>query len=171
MLILRGKSFALSAGGRVKPANRFYACLGARSGKMSLGKCRYLWPNQTGWSVACGHADGVLRPFGRQFAVFCCVKDGLSGGGKHVFGARKRCFAAADMVFSAVNTVKKTLKRRILLHKTPLCAVTSAMSGSYVCTRFLPVFVPGGLLFFNGGLLTLQGNSMCKPPGRCGCIV
>lgn len=68
--------------------------------------------------------------------------------------------------FSAVNTVKKTLKRRILLHKTPSCAVTSAMSGSYVCTRFLPVFVPGGLLFFNGGLLTLQGNSMCKPPGR-----
>lgn len=98
--------------------------------------------------------------------MFCCVKGGLSGGGKHVFGARKRCFAAADMVFSAVNTVKKTLKRRILLHKTPLCAVTSAMSGSYVCTRFLPVFVPCGLLFFNGGLLTLQGNSMCKPPGR-----
>lgn len=68
--------------------------------------------------------------------------------------------------FSAVNTVKKTLKRRILLHKTPSCAVTSAMSGSYVCTRFLPVFAPGGILFFNGGLLTLQGNSMCKPPGR-----
>lgn len=99
MLILRGKSFALSAGGRVEPANRFYACLGARSGKMSLGKCRHLWPNQTGWSVACGHADGGLRPFGRRFAVFCCVKGGLSGGGKHVFGARKRCFAAVDMVF------------------------------------------------------------------------
>ena len=99
MLILRGKSFALSAGGHGKPANRFYACLGARSGKMSLGKCRHLWPNQTGWSVACGHADGVWRPFARRFAVFCCVKGGLSGGGKHVFGARKRCFAAVDMVF------------------------------------------------------------------------
>lgn len=110
MLILRGKSFALSAGGRVKPANRFYACLGARSGKMSLGKCRHLWPNQTGWSVACGHADGVLRPFGRRFAVFCCVKGGLSGGGKHVFGARKRCFAAVDTVFSGGKYRQKNVK-------------------------------------------------------------
>lgn len=110
MLILRGKSFALSAGGRVEPANRFYACLGARSGKMSLGKCRHLWPNQTGWSVACGHADGVLRPFARQFAVFCCVKGGLSGGGKHVFGARKRCFAAADMVFFGGKYRQKNVK-------------------------------------------------------------
>ena len=110
MLILRGKSFALSAGGRVKPANRFYACLGARSGKMSLGKCRHLWPNQTGWSVACGHADGVLRPFGRRFAVFCCVKGGLSGGGKHVFGARKRCFAAVDMVFFGGKYRQKNVK-------------------------------------------------------------
>lgn len=110
MLILRGKSFALSAGGRVKPANRFYACLGARSGKISLGKCRHLWPNQTGWSVACGHADGVLRPFGRRFAVFCYVKGGLSGGGKHVFGARKRCFAAADTVFSGGKYRQKNVK-------------------------------------------------------------
>lgn len=100
MLILRGKSFVLSAGRRGKPANRFYACLGARSGKMSLGKCRHLWPNQTGGDAVCRLADGVLRPFARRFAVFCCVKGGLSGGGKHVFGARKRCFAAVDTVFS-----------------------------------------------------------------------
>lgn len=110
MLILRGKSFVLSAGRRGKPANRFYACLGARSGKMSLGKCRHLWPNQTGWSVACGHADGVLRPFGRRFAVFCCVKGGLSGGGKHVFGARKRYFAAADAVFISGKYRPKNVK-------------------------------------------------------------
>lgn len=110
MLILRGKSFALSAGGRGKPANRFYACLGARSGKMSLGKCRHLWPNQTGGDAVCRLADGVLRPFAWRFAVFCCVKGGISGGGKHVFGARKRCFAAADMVFSGGKYRQKNVK-------------------------------------------------------------
>lgn len=110
MLILRGKSFVLSAGRRGKPANRFYACLGARSGKMSLGKCRHLWPNQTGGDAVCRLADGVLRPFVWRFAVFCCVKGGLSGGGKHVFGAWKRCFAAADMVFIGGKYRQKNVK-------------------------------------------------------------
>lgn len=116
--------------------------------------------------MACGHADGVLRPFGRRFAVFCCVKGGLSGGGKHVFGARKRCFAAADTVFSGGKYRQKNVKTSYFIAQNAAMRRNVRNVRQLRLHTILPVFAPGGILFFNGGLLTLQGNSMCKPPGR-----
>lgn len=77
---------------------------------MSLGKCRPSRLNQIGGGAVCGRADGILRPFAWRFAVFCGVKGGLSGGGKHVFGARKRYFAAADAVFISGKYRPKNVK-------------------------------------------------------------
>lgn len=77
---------------------------------MSLGKCRPSRLNQIGGGAVCGRAAGVMRPFACPFAVFCGVKGGLSGGGKHVFGARKRYFAAADAVFISGKYRPKNVK-------------------------------------------------------------
>lgn len=58
-------------------ANRFYTCLGARRGKMSLRKCRPWRRFRLGQRAVRGLKAGVLRPFAMQMGMNCIAFCGL----------------------------------------------------------------------------------------------
>lgn len=70
-------------------ANRFYACLGARRGKMSLRKCRPWRRFWLGQRAVCGLSGGGLRPFAMQRGMNRIAFCGLLHCGWHFFRAAK----------------------------------------------------------------------------------